>query len=107
MEAKTYQQKQEEKQKAIKKAIEETKEVKSQFTKRVLDLATSGFGLVSALAWNEVIKEMVNNYIMPLFGQQSGLISLVIYAIFVTFLAVLVTYNLNKLVKIEEKYKRN
>lgn len=107
MKAKTYQQKQEEKQRAIKKAIEETKEVKRQFTKRILDLATSGFGLVSALAWNEVIKEMVNNYIRPLFGKQSGLISLVIYAILVTFLAVLVTYNLNKLVKIEEKDKRS
>jgi hypothetical protein len=87
------------KQEAIKKAIQEAHAVRKEFVKKTLDLTTSGFGLVAALAWNEVIKETVNNYIRPLFGKESGLISLIIYAIAITFLAVLVTYNLSKLSK--------
>ena len=58
---------------------------------------TSGFGLVSALAWNELIKETVNTYIKPYFGESSGLISLLIYAILITALAVFVTYQLSKI----------
>lgn len=57
---------------------------------------TSGFGLVAALAWNELIKEIVNQYIKPIFGESSGLISLLIYAVFITAPAVLVTYQLSK-----------
>jgi len=87
------------KQEAIKKAIQEAHAVRRQFVKKTLDLATSGFGLVAALAWNEVIKETVNNYIKPFFGKSSGLISLVIYALLVTLLAVVVTYQISKLNK--------
>lgn len=70
-----------------------------ELAKQTLNLATSGLGLVAALAWNEVIKEAVNSYIQPLVGGSSGLISLFIYAILVTILAVFVTYNLSKIVK--------
>jgi histone H3/H4 len=79
------------------KLLTEAQEFRKQFFERLLRLVTSGFGLVSALAWNEVIKEVVKNYIKPVFGKTSGFISLVIYAILVTFLAVLVTYNLSRL----------
>lgn len=65
----------------------------------MLTLATSGFGLVAALAWNEVIKEVVSDYIKPVVGGNSGVISLLIYAFLVTLLAVFVTYNLTKIVK--------
>lgn len=70
-----------------------------ELAKQTLNLTTSGLGLVAALAWNEVIKEAVDNYIQPLVGGSSGLISLLIYAILVTILAVFVTYNLSKIVK--------
>lgn len=69
------------------------KEVMSE----ILKLSTSSFGLVAALAWNELIKEVVTTYIKPLVGGASGLISLSIYAIIVTTLAVLVTISLSKL----------
>ena len=69
---------------------------KKQFAKRTLTLMTSGFGLVSALAWNELIKELVKEYVKPLFGESSGIISLAIYAVLITLLAVLVTYQLSK-----------
>ena len=65
----------------------------------MLDLSTSGFGLVAALAWNEFIKEVINQYIKPLVGGASGLISLLIYAVLVTVLAVVVTVNLSRLIK--------
>jgi uncharacterized membrane protein (DUF106 family) len=67
--------------------------------KQMLTLATSGLGLVAALAWNELIQELVTVYIKPLIGGASGIISLLIYAVFVTLLAVIVTYNLTKLIK--------
>lgn len=76
------------------KAKKETKKFKKQVARKTLTLVTSGFGLVAALAWNEVIKEFVAEYIKPFFGESSGLISLLIYALLVTLLAVLITYNL-------------
>jgi len=69
------------------------KEVMSE----ILKLSTSSFGLVAALAWNELIKEVVNMYIKPLVGGASGMISLSIYAVVVTTLAVTVTISLSKL----------
>lgn len=65
----------------------------------MLTLATSGLGLVAALAWNTLIQELVSQYIEPLIGGASGIISLLIYAVLVTVLAVVVTYNLSKLIK--------
>lgn len=84
------------------KILKETNQFRKEFTERLLKLVTSGFGLVSALAWNELIKEFVKLKIKPYFGESSGLISLLIYAVIVTLLAVLVTYNLGKIQKKEE-----
>ena len=64
---------------------------------QMLKLATNGFGLVAALAWNNVIKELVESYIKPLIGGGSGIASLFIYATIVTFLAVTTTLQLSKL----------
>ena len=79
-----------------------TKDLPKSVIKQMTALATSGFGLVAALAWNNVIKETVDTYIKPLIGQGSGLISLIIYAVLVTALAVLVTLQLSRL---EQKFK--
>lgn len=71
--------------------------------KQMLTLAASGFGLVAALAWNNVIQEFVTTQIKPYLSNGSGLISLAIYAVIVTVIAVLVTYQLTKLIdKLEE-----
>jgi len=67
-----------------------------ELVKQLVILSTSGFGLVAALAWNNFIQEFVNNYVKKWFPQ-GGLISLLIYAIIVTALAVLVTYQLSSL----------
>ncbi len=59
-------------------------------------LSTSGFGLVAALAWNETIQDFVKDFIQPRIPG-SGLLSKFIYALLVTSLAVLITYQLAKL----------
>ncbi|OGV89810.1 hypothetical protein A2Z41_03460 [Microgenomates group bacterium RBG_19FT_COMBO_39_10] len=71
----------------------------------MLKLATSGFCLVAALAWNELIKTTINEYIKPKASVGSGIISLAIYAFIVTSLAVLVTLQLSKIARKLEKKK--
>lgn len=63
---------------------------------QLLTLATSGFGLVAALAWNETIQQFVKDFIVPRIPG-SGLLSKFIYALLVTLMAVLITYQLSKL----------
>lgn len=77
---------------------EKEKQLHIQLVKQMITLATSGFGLVAALAWNSLVQELVNNYIKK-WLPASGLISLLLYAVVITGLAVLVTYQLSKLLK--------
>jgi len=88
-----------------------TKELPRAVIKQMTVLATSGFGLVAALAWNNVIKETVDIYIKPLIGKNSGLVSLIVYALLITTLAILVTFQLSKLDQklesLEQKLKQS
>ncbi len=68
-----------------------------EIVQQMLTLATSGFSLVAALAWNSFIQEVVNTYVKKFLPANSGVISLAIYACIVTALAVLVTLQLTKL----------
>ena len=83
---------------ARKSKKEDSKKLHVEVVKQMLTLATSGFGLVAALAWNSVIQELVNSYLKE-WVPGSGLFSLFIYAIVVTVLAVVVTLQLSKLLK--------
>lgn len=67
--------------------------------RQMVTLATSGFGLVAALAWNNVIQDLVNNHIKPYLPEGSSLFSLFLYAVLITVLAVVVTYNLTRIVE--------
>ncbi len=83
--------------------ITKKKALQIEIIKQILALATSALGLVAALAWNSFIQELVNNYIKKFLPANSGLISLFLYAIIVTVLAVVVTMNLAKIKeKLEE-----
>lgn len=79
------------------KTKNEKVKVHKEVMSEILKLSTSAFGLVAALAWNELIKEIVSVYIKPFVGGASGIISLLIYAVIVTVLAVIVTINLSRL----------
>jgi hypothetical protein len=70
-----------------------------EILKQMVTLTTSGFGLIAALAWNNVIQEFVNTQIKPYLPSGSGLMSLFLYALVITILAVTLTYQLTKLVE--------
>lgn len=78
---------------------ESLKEMPLAVIRNMAGLATSGFGVVVALAWNEAIKSAVETYISPLLGERSGVISLFIYAVVVTLLAVVATMQLSRVQK--------
>lgn len=84
------------------------KEFPLAIIKNIITLSTSGFGLVVALAWNEVIRVSISQYLAPLLGEGGGIISLFVYALVVTTLAVLVTMELAKVQKrIENKQEKS
>jgi hypothetical protein len=78
------------------KSPQKEKQLHIEVVRQMLTLATSGFGLVAALAWNNLIQDFVNNYIKK-FLPGSGIWSLLIYALIITFLAVFITYQLSKI----------
>lgn len=73
-----------------------------ELVRQMLTLATAGFGLVAALAWNSVIQEFVSVYVKK-WIPGSGLLSLLIYAVVITGLAVFVTFELSRLLRKLEK----
>lgn len=84
---------------------EDPKELPHAIVTQMLTLATSGLGLVSALAWNEFVKTLIDEYVKPFVPQGSHIISLLLYATVVTVLAVIVTLQLTKLQQTIEKTK--
>ena len=77
----------------------EDKKLHIAILKQMVTLSTSGFGLVMALAWNNVIQQFVKDYLQPYLSKGSSLASLFIYAILITTLGVFVTLQLSKAVK--------
>ena len=90
--------------KKIKKAKADLKKHQLAIIQQMLKLTTTGFGLVAALAWNELIKTFINKIIKTKISIGSGLISLIIYAVIITALAVTITLQLGKLA---ERVKNN
>jgi len=75
----------------------EDKKLHVEIVKQMVTLSTSAFGLVAALAWNSVIQEFVNSYVKKWIPAGGGIVSLLIYALIITVLAVLITVQLSKL----------
>ncbi|OGE19101.1 hypothetical protein A3A14_02415 [Candidatus Daviesbacteria bacterium RIFCSPLOWO2_01_FULL_43_38] len=75
---------------------QEDKKFHQELISQMLTLATTGFGLVAALAWNQTIQDFVKAFIEPRIPG-SGLLSRLIYAILITGLAVFITYQLSRL----------
>lgn len=72
------------------------KEFNASFIETLTTLLTTAFGLVAAFAWNEVVKSAISKYIAP----GSTVLSQLIYAVMVTLLAVLISFQLGKLAAI-------
>ncbi|OGD84057.1 hypothetical protein A2572_04020 [Candidatus Collierbacteria bacterium RIFOXYD1_FULL_40_9] len=75
------------------------KPIHQKVAAQTFTLITTSLGLVAALAWNEAITEYVNIYIKPKFAAGSGVISLFIYALVITIVTVIVSYQLGKISK--------
>ena len=80
----------------------ETKEnlkLSVEIVRQMLTLATAGFGLVAALAWNSLIQAFVEDYVKKWLPSGGKISSLIIYALVVTALAVFITYQLSKILR--------
>ncbi|HXM52467.1 MAG TPA: DUF5654 family protein [Candidatus Binatus sp.] len=66
---------------------------RSAYLQTMISLASAAFGVVAALAWNGAITALVKQ----IFGTGGEIISLFIYAILITVVAVIVMVNLAKL----------
>ncbi|MEW6604885.1 MAG: DUF5654 family protein [Thermoproteota archaeon] len=58
-----------------------------EIIKAIAGLVTAAFGLVAALAWNTAIQEIFR----VAFGEQGGVLPMIIYAVVVTIIAVIAT----------------
>lgn len=61
--------------------------MKKEVIEKLAALLTAAFGLVAALAWNSAIQAIF----VSLFGEQSSLVAMILYAVLVTVLAVWAT----------------
>lgn len=78
----------------------EVRKFRKEFLKTMIQLATAGFGLVAALAWNSAIQAIIAK-VFP--GDKSSIASQIFYAAIITFVAVFVTYTLGKAVQEESE----
>jgi uncharacterized membrane protein len=61
--------------------------MQKEVIEKIAALITAAFGLIAALAWNTAIQEIFR----LIFGDQSGVLAMIFYAIVVTIIAVVVT----------------
>lgn len=77
----------------------ENQEFQKELVKQLATLSASAFGLVAALAWNTAIQKLINTYVNKFIPTGNGVVAAIIYAIIITLIAVLVTYQLSKFAK--------
>jgi hypothetical protein len=66
---------------------------RSAYLQTMISLASAAFGVVAALAWNSAITALVRQ----IFGAGGQIVSLFIYAIVITLIAVFVMTSLGRL----------
>ena len=77
--------------------------LRREIVQKMSELATAGFGLVAALAWNDAIQSLFRE----IFGTQSAIWAKFAYAVLISVLVVLVTFKLgNVLNKLKENESR-
>ncbi len=79
------------------------KSLKLEILQKVSELATAGFGLVAALAWNDAIQSLFKE----IFGTQSSVWAKFVYALIVTGLVVLITIRLGNLLNKIKNYNES
>jgi hypothetical protein len=61
--------------------------MQKEVIEKIAALITAAFGLIAALAWNTAIQEIFR----IIFGDQSGVLAMIFYAVVVTIIAIVVT----------------
>ena len=79
---------------------QEKRNLKIEVLEKMASLATAGFGLVAALAWNDAIKAVFAQF-FPKPGD--NIAALVGYALVITILVVIVTIQLGRAVNLAKK----
>lgn len=79
------------------KLTQKEKSFRKELLEQLVTLSSTGFGLAAALAWNETIQAFFDSYIRTLFPDNYGVVSKLLYAILITCIAVLITYQLSRL----------
>lgn len=86
-----------------KNVLSELKQIKLEFALSLKTLIISAFALIAALAWNDLVKKLLDKF----FQTEDGSIrSQLIYAMVITIITVLVSYYLGRFVagrKIEKE----
>ncbi|MDQ3018543.1 MAG: DUF5654 family protein [bacterium] len=76
------------------KAKEKIKETKRQVLLQSATLVNSAFALVAALAWNEAIKAVIDQFV----PQASAIFSKFLYAFVLTLIVVIISMRLTKII---------
>ena len=84
----------------LQKSTQEKKDLKVEILEQVSTLATAGFGLVAALAWNDAIKGLFSSF-FP--SPQGNLIAQFGYALVITIIVVIITIQLGRAVNLAKK----
>lgn len=87
-------------EKNIPQTAEEKKSLKLAVLEQVSTLATAGFGLVAALAWNDAIRVLFDS-VFP--SPEGSLVAKLTYAFVITAVVVVVTIQLGKAVNLAKK----
>ncbi|MDD3102053.1 MAG: DUF5654 family protein [Patescibacteria group bacterium] len=70
------------------------KSLKLEILEKLSSLITAGFGLVAALAWNEVIQD----FFATIFPKPNMLLGKFIYAVIITLIIVIITVKLGNII---------
>jgi len=76
-------------------------EIKPTYLGTMIGLATVAFGLIAAGAWNKLISDVIGLFLKS----GSGVLAELIYAVFVTVLAIVVVQSLAKLAEKEQEMR--
>jgi hypothetical protein len=68
-------------------SIQEQIDMQKEVIEKIAALITAAFGLIAALAWNTAIQEIFR----IVFGDQSGVLAMIFYAVVVTIIAIVAT----------------
>ena len=79
---------------------QEQKNLKIEILEQVSGLAAAGFGLVAALAWNDAIKALFEQFFPSPAGNTIAKFG---YAIIITVIVVLITVQLGRVVNLAKK----